>query len=57
VTTQTACPECDAAVPVPADSYPSEVIECLGCRTELEIIAVSPPVLALAPTIEEDWGE
>ena len=51
------CPECAAAVTVPANPAISEVIECADCRSELEIISASPLELALAPDIEEDWGE
>ena len=35
----------------------NEILECAGCRIELEIVALSPVVLALAPEVEEDWGE
>jgi len=35
----------------------NEIVECAGCRNELEIVALRPAVLALAPEIEEDWGE
>nr|WP_233571062.1 lysine biosynthesis protein LysW [Nocardiopsis sp. Huas11] len=35
----------------------SEVIDCADCRTELEVVAVEPVLLALAPEVEEDWGE
>jgi alpha-aminoadipate carrier protein LysW len=35
----------------------SELVECPGCRSELEVIALQPFALALAPEPEEDWGE
>jgi alpha-aminoadipate carrier protein LysW len=35
----------------------NEILECGGCRSELEIVALQPTVLALAPDVEEDWGE
>jgi alpha-aminoadipate/glutamate carrier protein LysW len=53
----TACPVCEAVIDVPADSRISEIMECADCLNELEIIAVAPPMLALAPEVEEDWGE
>jgi len=55
----TACPECESPVPVrtPADVRLSELLECPGCRSELEVIALEPFALALAPDPEEDWGE
>jgi alpha-aminoadipate carrier protein LysW len=52
-----ACPVCENKVDVPADSRISEILECVDCRTELEIVAVDPTMLALAPEVEEDWGE
>ena len=51
------CPECDAAIAMPEQAKLSEIIECPDCRSELEVITIDPLVLALAPEIEEDWGE
>jgi alpha-aminoadipate carrier protein LysW len=51
------CPECDAAVAVPEQVRLSEIVECPDCRSELEIITLDPVMLALAPEVEEDWGE
>lgn len=56
-TTATQCPQCDEAVPVAATAFVSELLKCPSCNTELEVVAVGPPELALAPEIEEDWGE
>ena len=53
----TTCPLCEAPIDVPSDSRISEILECADCRNELEIVAVQPTMLALAPEIEEDWGE
>ncbi|GLI02613.1 lysine biosynthesis protein LysW [Phytohabitans aurantiacus] len=53
----TACPECESPVQPPGDARVSELIECPGCRSELEVIALTPIALALAPDPEEDWGE
>ena len=55
----TACPECESPVTGPAedDLRLSELLECPGCSSELEVIALEPLVLALAPDPEEDWGE
>ncbi|GGY63706.1 lysine biosynthesis protein LysW [Streptomyces omiyaensis] len=52
-----ACPECEESVPVADSVRLNEILECAGCRSELEIVALSPVVLALAPEVEEDWGE
>ncbi len=53
----TACPECDAQVELPETVRMSEIVECPDCRTDLEVIMTEPPALALAPELEEDWGE
>jgi alpha-aminoadipate carrier protein LysW len=53
----TTCPVCEVPVPVPDQSRLSEIVECDDCRSELEIVALDPVMLALAPEVEEDWGE
>ena len=35
----------------------SGTTQCPGCGAELEITALEPLTLALAPQEEEDWGE
>jgi alpha-aminoadipate carrier protein LysW len=35
----------------------NEITQCPGCGAELEIAALSPLTLSLAPQEEEDWGE
>ncbi|MEV4847318.1 lysine biosynthesis protein LysW [Micromonospora matsumotoense] len=57
MTTMSACPECADEVPISDAVRLNEIVECAGCRNELEIVALTPAVLALAPEIEEDWGE
>jgi alpha-aminoadipate carrier protein LysW len=52
-----ACPECEHEVQIRDSVRLNEIVECAGCRSELEIVALSPAVLALAPEVEEDWGE
>ena len=52
-----ACPECENPVPIDGSTRINEVLECAACRSELEVVSLTPPVLALAPEIEEDWGE
>lgn len=56
VTAQT-CPVCEEPVQVGESPRLNEIVECAGCRSELEVVTLSPTVLALAPEIEEDWGE
>jgi alpha-aminoadipate/glutamate carrier protein LysW len=53
----TNCPECDAQVPIAADVRVGEIVVCSDCQAELEIMGLNPPELALAPEVEEDWGE
>jgi alpha-aminoadipate carrier protein LysW len=55
--TTTQCPQCDESVPVAATAFVSELLTCPSCKAELEVVGLEPPELALAPEIEEDWGE
>jgi alpha-aminoadipate carrier protein LysW len=57
MTTVQACPECGDEVQISQSARLNEIVECAGCQSELEILALSPAVLALAPEVEEDWGE
>ncbi len=50
------CPECEAAITV-QDLLIGEIIYCPDCNAELEVLRLAPPAVALAPQIEEDWGE
>jgi alpha-aminoadipate carrier protein LysW len=51
------CMECGAVVLVGEDSIMGEILECAECGVELEVVALSPLTVELAPEIEEDWGE
>jgi alpha-aminoadipate carrier protein LysW len=50
------CPECEAKIEV-AVPVANEIVECGECHRELEVVTTSPVLLALAPEVEEDWGE
>lgn len=52
-----ACPECEAKVKVPDGVHQSEIVQCPECNAELEVVGLTPLMLALAPEPEEDWGE
>ena len=52
----TYCPECEAEVAV-QDLMVGEIIYCPDCNAELEVLSLEPPALAMAPQVEEDWGE
>jgi lysine biosynthesis protein LysW len=53
---QAQCPECLADVTL-TDVMQNEITQCPGCGVELEIAALSPLTLSVAPREEEDWGE
>jgi alpha-aminoadipate carrier protein LysW len=57
VSTLPACPECEGPVPMADTPRQSEIVECPECRSELEVVGLTPVTLALAPEVEEDWGE
>jgi alpha-aminoadipate carrier protein LysW len=51
------CPECEATLSIPADAMEGEIVPCPDCGAELEVVSVAPVTLALAPEVQEDWGE
>ncbi len=51
------CPECEAEITLPANIMQNELIACPDCAADLEIISLNPVEIALAPEVEEDWGE
>jgi alpha-aminoadipate carrier protein LysW len=51
------CPECDAEIQVPEGTRAGEVLGCPECQAQLEVICLEPLELAVAPEVEEDWGE
>ncbi len=55
-TIQAECTECAAHI-LANVALPGEILDCGDCGAELEVRSVSPLVLALAPQVEEDWGE
>jgi alpha-aminoadipate carrier protein LysW len=52
-----ACPECDAAVSLDAETVVGEVVPCPDCGADLEVGSLQPARLVVAPPEEEDWGE
>ena len=53
---QAQCPECLDEITL-TDVMQNEITQCPGCGVELEIAALSPLTLSVAPQEEEDWGE
>jgi len=51
------CPECDAMIEIPGDTLAGEIVTCTDCSAELEVTSLEPLAVALAPEMEEDWGE
>jgi alpha-aminoadipate carrier protein LysW len=51
------CPECDGTITLAADVLDGEIVPCQDCGADLEVVSLNPVVLALAPEVEEDWGE
>lgn len=51
------CPECAAQVPILPNARVTSIVVCPRCQMELEIVSLQPLALALAPEIEEDFGE
>ena len=52
----TRCPECEAEIAA-QDLMVGEIIFCPDCSADLEVLALQPLAVALAPEVEEDWGE
>ncbi|MGA2110622.1 MAG: lysine biosynthesis protein LysW [Anaerolineales bacterium] len=51
------CPECEAEVKAIDPLQLGEILVCPDCGAELEVRALEPLAVALAPREEEDWGE
>lgn len=54
---QAECVECGAMIEVPEDVMQGEILACAACGVELEVIALEPLALDVAPLEMEDWGE
>ncbi len=52
----TNCPECDAELQLQG-LLVNEIMYCPDCNAELEVLSLEQPAVALAPQVEEDWGE
>jgi len=54
--TSPVCPECEASIAL-SSPLRGEIVTCPECGAELEVTAINPVQLALAPMEQEDWGE
>jgi alpha-aminoadipate/glutamate carrier protein LysW len=52
-----ACPECVADITLENNTEVGEIIVCPDCGVDLEVTALEPASVDLAPMEEEDWGE
>lgn len=50
------CVECAAPLDVEV-TMAGEILDCPDCGVELEVRRLDPVELAVAPEVEEDWGE
>jgi len=50
------CPECDASINLQG-LLVNEIVYCPDCNAELEVLNLEQATVALAPQVEEDWGE
>ncbi len=51
------CPECAGAIALTDKTEVGEILSCPDCGSRLEVRSTTPPALAPAPKVEEDWGE
>lgn len=53
------CPVCQATLQFSQELFRGELIQCVECGVDLEVISVNQNQIGLgtAPEIEEDWGE
>ena len=51
------CIECGGAVRFADDLIQGEIAQCPDCGIELEVLQRDPLEIAIAPQVEEDWGE
>ena len=51
------CPECAAGITLEAGTEVGEIIVCPDCGVDLEVTALEPAAVQLAPMEQEDWGE
>ena len=53
---ESTCPECEAVLAL-GQVLQGEIVVCPDCGADLEVTALEPLSLVLAPMEEEDWGQ
>jgi alpha-aminoadipate/glutamate carrier protein LysW len=51
------CLVCDTEIGMRPEVGLAEIVRCGSCGQDHEVVAVGPAALAIAPEVEEDWGE
>jgi alpha-aminoadipate carrier protein LysW len=51
------CVECAAEIDLAENTEVGEIIVCPDCGVDLEVTALEPAAVQLAPMEQEDWGE
>ena len=51
------CIECAADITLADNTEVGEIIVCPDCGVDLEVTALEPAAIQLAPMEQEDWGE
>ncbi len=51
------CPECAAEISLEPTTEVGEIMVCPDCGVDLEVTALDPAAVQLAPMEQEDWGE
>lgn len=54
---QVICTECEAEITLEAGTEVGEILVCPDCGVDLEVTALEPAAVELAPMEQEDWGE
>jgi alpha-aminoadipate carrier protein LysW len=57
-TIQLSCLVCETSLAIPNEVMKGEIVSCGACGQDHEILATEGKLeFALAPDVEEDWGE
>ena len=51
------CPECAAEITLEPTVEVGEILVCPDCGVDLEVVALNPAQVDVAPMDQEDWGE